>query len=85
MCISILAFVNNTAVDMAVQIFPWDSDSILLQIYTLSPTNWHLPSTSTKIRLWAVVAANLHWKELGVKIRNEALCALEKLAEQVLR
>ena len=44
----------------------------------LSPTNWHLPSTSTRIKLWA---ADLQFPLKGVprmKSTDEALCALEK-------
>ena len=52
-----------------------------------SPTNWHLPSTSTRVTSGSAAPANLQhpWKELRVESRSKALCALKKLAGQVFR
>ena len=39
----------------------------------------HRPSTSTRIRVWATVAADLNtFRKFRLGIRNEALCALGK-------
>ena len=47
----------------------------------------HLPSTSTRIKSCAAVAAHLQHplKESRMESRNEALCVLGKLAGQVLK
>ena len=53
-----------------------------------STTNWHLPSTSTRIKSWTHCSSwssTSPWKELMVKIRNKALCALEKTARTSLQ
>ena len=51
----------------------------------VSTTDWHLPFTSTRIKSCAAAAADLQHplEEFKVKSRNEALCALGKLAAQV--
>ena len=55
----------------------------------LPTTNWHLPSTSTRIKPCAAAAADFQQphqgEELKVESRNEALCAPELLTEQVSR
>ena len=53
----------------------------------LPTRNWHLPSISTKIKSWPLklLTFNTLWKEFRVEISNEALCALEKLAEEDFR
>ena len=53
-----------------------------------SPTNWHLPSTSTRIKLWAAAAADLQHLLKGVQGGGQewgTLCSGKKLAEQVFR
>ena len=46
----------------------------------MSTTNWHLPSTSTRIKSYAGIAADFQQplKGVRVKCRNEAFCALGK-------
>ena len=39
---------------------------------------WHLPSTSTRIKSWAVPAADLQYPVKGIQYRDQALCALGK-------
>ena len=53
----------------------------------LPTASWQLPSTSTKIKTWPLklLTFNTPWKEFKIEIRNEALCALEKLAEETFR
>ena len=50
-------------------------------------TNWHLPSTSTRIKSWAAAAADRQHarKEFRVEIRNEALGALGKTGKTGLQ
>ena len=56
-------------------------DWIYDHLGALPTKTWHLPSTSTRIKLWAAVAADLQFPLKGVpriKSTYEALCALEK-------
>ena len=46
----------------------------------LSTTNWHLPSTSERIKSHVAATPS---EGSRVAIRHEALCAGEKLAKQV--
>ena len=54
-------------------------------VMQLSITNWHLPSTSTRIKLCATAAAGFQHplKKFKVESRNESLHAQGKLAGQV--
>ena len=60
---------------------------ILRMAFSLSTTNWHLPSTSTRIKSCAAAATDLQypWKEFKVESRNEALCAWEKIGRTGLQ
>ena len=50
-------------------------------------TNWHWPSTSKGLNYesWALLTSIIPWREFRVEIRNEAPCALGKMADQVCR
>lgn len=54
----------------------WDNPTFL----ALSPTNWYLPSPSTRIKFWASAAADLQypWKELRLESRNKVRWVLGK-------
>ena len=64
-----------------------DSEYILKAESTVSTTNWHLSSTSIRIKSGAAATADFQHslKEFRVGTRNEALCAQGKLAGQVFR
>ena len=60
---------------------------ILRMAFSLSTANWHLPSTSTRIKSCAAAATDLQypWKEFRVDSRNEVLCAWEKIGRTGLQ